>query len=94
MWAGLSDEELVRSSDLIVLAEWRETLAPSGSAAPAIRTGSLAVSEVLKGTGKPATVRVVQLPVGALAAVGIWFFVRGIAACGCCADSPTAKTST
>lgn len=60
MWAGLSDEELVRSADLIVLAEWRETIAQSGSAVPATRTGSLVVSEVLKGAGSPVTVRVAQ----------------------------------
>lgn len=54
MWAGLGDEELVRSSDLIVMGEWQgqTTLASSPGAAQEI--GVIVISEVHKGAGNPA----------------------------------------
>ena len=48
MWATLTDEELVSSSALIVIGEWREISAGA--------SGSIIVTEVLKGKAPPSLV--------------------------------------
>jgi hypothetical protein len=54
MWAGLGDEELVRSSDLIVMGEWQGQTTLSSAPAVELETGVIIISEVLKGVGNPA----------------------------------------
>lgn len=51
MWAALSDAELLRSSDLIVVGEWQgqTALTPGPGGAATSVVGSIRVSEVLKG---------------------------------------------
>lgn len=51
MWAPLSDEELVRSSDLIVVGEWQGQSAFSATGSGDIEIGVVLVSETLKGKG-------------------------------------------
>ena len=53
MWAQLDDATLLRSSDLIVMGEWRGSTTPTDGS-----VGYLAVTEVLKGV--PGT-RMVQI---------------------------------
>lgn len=54
MWAGLGDEELVRSSDLIVMGEWQGQTTLSVAPAVELEAGIIIISEVLKGGGNPA----------------------------------------
>lgn len=51
MFAQMSDEELIRSSDLIVVGEWvgQSSLLVSAAAKP-LEVGALAITKVLKGT--------------------------------------------
>ena len=65
MWAGLSDEELVRSSDLIVVGEWQGQTPFASASAQEIEIGVITIQEVLKGVGKPAFA-LVALPAASL----------------------------
>ena len=49
MWASLSDEELVRTSELIVLGEWQGQTTLSTSGLGTLNLGVIAVTETLKG---------------------------------------------
>jgi hypothetical protein len=61
MWAGLSDDELIRGSDLVVQGEWQGQTALSMPSVPEIAVGVIAISEVWKGAGNP-TFALVALP--------------------------------
>lgn len=63
MWASLSDDELIRGSDLIVMGEWQGQTALSAPSVPEISIGVIAISEVWKGAGAPAFA-LVALPSG------------------------------
>lgn len=91
MFAQMSDEELIRSSDLIVVGEWvgQSSLLVSAAAKP-LEVGALAITKVLKGT-----------PGQSLALWQLWrpmhrapdpTFCIGAATkdCGCCACGPPA----
>lgn len=54
MWAALSDDELIRSSDLVVVGEWQGQTAFSTAPVAEMAIGVIAVSEVWKGAGNPA----------------------------------------
>jgi hypothetical protein len=60
MWAPLSDEELIRSSDLIVVGEWQGQVAFSAAGGTDMDVGVVLVDETWKG-GAPAFV-LVALP--------------------------------
>lgn len=52
MWAKMSDAELLRHSDLIVIGTWQGPTSPSaGGAVATPSVGVVAISEVLKGPG-------------------------------------------
>ena len=59
MWAAMSDEELVSSSELIVIGEWIEYPSIKGNAVSG--SGAIAISKVLKGKAT-ASVSVAQTP--------------------------------
>lgn len=54
MWAALSDDELIRTSDLIVVGEWQGQTTFSAPSFPEAAIGVIAISEVLRGPGNPA----------------------------------------
>ncbi|HWT54056.1 MAG TPA: hypothetical protein VN066_04555 [Rhodocyclaceae bacterium] len=61
MWAPLSDDELIRSADLIVVGEWQGQVAVSTAGNPEMELGVVLVSESWKG-GSPAVVLVALPP--------------------------------
>ena len=78
MWARLSDEELIASSDLIVMGEWLgETQIALEGAASTQGVGVIAVSEVIKGKREPGFVLVQRPGAGALRSSSDLSFERG-----------------
>ena len=78
MWARLSDEELIASSDLIVMGEWLgETQIALEGAASTQGVGVIAVSEVIKGKREPGFVLVQRRGAGALRSSSDLSFERG-----------------
>lgn len=78
MWARLSDEELIASSNLIVMGEWLgETQVTLEGAASAQGVGVIAVSEVLKGKREAGFVLVQRPGAGALRSSSDLSFERG-----------------
>jgi hypothetical protein len=63
MWAALSDDELILSSDLIVMGEWQGQTAVSAASIPEMTMAVIAISEVWKGAGDP-VFALIALPSG------------------------------
>lgn len=61
MWASLSDDELIRKSDLIVLGEWLGHSILNTGHSSDLTVGVIAISEVLKGPST-STVALVSIP--------------------------------
>lgn len=53
MWAPLSDEDLIRGSDLIVVGEWQGQVAFATTGTAEMEVGVVIVSETLKGSSSP-----------------------------------------
>lgn len=49
MWVGMSDQELIDTSDLIVMGEWQDATGQRPPASEGLQLGRIVVSEVLKG---------------------------------------------
>ena len=78
MWARLSDEELIASSDLIVMGEWLgETQIALEGAASTQGVAVIAVSDVIKGKREPGFVLVQRRGAGALRSSSDLSFERG-----------------
>lgn len=78
MWAQMSDEELVSSSELIVIGEWLgqiQVVLESGKSFQGI--GVIAVSKVLKGSLEPGFVLVQRAAAGAPRSSSDLNFERG-----------------
>ncbi len=78
MWAQMSDEELVASSELIVLGEWlgQTQVALEGSKSGE-GVGVVAVTEVLKGSREPGFALVQRPTTGSLRSSSELNFERG-----------------
>jgi hypothetical protein len=60
MWASLTDDELIKSSELIVMGEWLGETTFTAAGRDAMTVGVVSVSEVLKGAPTTRVVLIVQ----------------------------------